>query len=554
MQQSGEKGQILVVEDENIVALDIRQSLKRLGYGVPAVAATGEEAVAAAQQWQPDLILMDIRLRGEMDGIEAATQIRHAQRLPIIYLTAFADTKTLERAKTTEPFGYILKPFEDRELNSTIEMALYRHKMERRLQENEQWLDTTLRSIGDAVIATDSVGRIQFMNPVAETLTECRTESVRGMLFDHLMQIQTRTAGKIQTVPVVQPQSNSKSVRMCEDGTLLLPSGATVSIDCTIAPLIEEGRLVGSVVIFRDISRRKSVEKALRASEQRYRTLFEQAQTALLTSELHNQINRSLLSSVSTGDVLQAIVDGVAQIILASHVFLHTIDQQSGELRPAVRNHNREGRPPRQEIDPDVYWPKLVEMVIGDKRPVYLRQTDAAGDNAQRNGLSDAHFGSPAWNPIREHPLGHRFTAVVAVPLIYRGKILGSLTAISLRGDPPLTEREVELMLVIANQATVAIENARLFEEAEARAVELSRSNVELAEFARVASHDLQEPLRLIRGYTQLLAGRYAGQDAETDEFLRTILDGVERMNQLIEEPLRYSQVGFGSGAGETIE
>jgi PAS domain S-box-containing protein len=291
MDQGNPKGQILVVEDENIVALDIRQSLNRLGYSVPTVAATGEEAILAAQKYQPDLILMDIRLRGRMDGIEAATQIRRTQRLPVIYLTAFADTKTLDRAKMTEPFGYILKPFEDRELNSTIEMALYRHKMDKRMEENERWLDTILRSIGDAVIATDSVGRISFMNPVAEALTDNRTERVQGLFFDHVMQIYAKSGGRMQPVNVVQPQSDVKSVRTCDDGSLLLSSGATISIDCTIAPLMDEGRLVGSVVVLRDISRRKSAENALRASEQRYRNLFEQAQTALLTSELHNQIN-----------------------------------------------------------------------------------------------------------------------------------------------------------------------------------------------------------------------------------------------------------------------
>lgn len=267
MQLESPKGQILVVEDENIVALDIRQSLNRLGYEVPAVAVTGEEAIAAARKYRPDLILMDIRLRGRMDGIEAATHIRRDYRLPVIYLTAFADTKTLDRAKMTEPFGYILKPFEDRELNSTIEMALYRHQMDKRLQENERWLDTILHSIGDAVIATDAFGRISFMNPVAEALTDTQSERVRGQLFDHVMQIYAKIAGKIQPVHVVQPQADIKSVRTCEDGSLLLTNGTTIPIDCTIAPLLEEGRLVGSVVVLRDISRRKTSENALRTSE-----------------------------------------------------------------------------------------------------------------------------------------------------------------------------------------------------------------------------------------------------------------------------------------------
>ncbi|MFZ1755460.1 MAG: response regulator [Caldilineaceae bacterium] len=465
MEQSGQKGQILVVEDENIVALDIRQSLNRLGYGVPTVAATGEEAVAAAQQWQPDLVLMDIRLRGKMDGIEAATKIRRDQRLPIVYLTAFADARTLDRAKMTEPFGYVLKPFEDQELHSTIEMALHHHKMERRLQENERWLNTILRSIGDAVIATDAVGRISFMNAVAEKLTGCLSEESSGMLFEHVLQIFGHTAGRIQPVHVVQPQSDIESVRSCEDCTLVLPDKSSVPIDCTIAPLLEDGRLVGSVVVFRDISRRKRVESELRASEQRYRDLFEQAQTALLTSELHNQINRSLMASVNVHDVLQAIVDGVGQVITASHVFLHITERENGGLHPGVHNHSGQDRNSADYIDPDIYWPQLVEMVIQEKRPIHLRRPSSQPlENAHRP-LGEGYLGLSAGNPFLEHPQGHNFAAVATVPLVYRGKVLGAMTAIGLRSDPPVTEREMELMMVIANQATVAIENARLFED-----------------------------------------------------------------------------------------
>src|SRR5215472_7316079 len=121
---------ILVVEDERIVARDIARRLHRLGYTVCASAASGPEAIAHAAQTQPDLILMDIFLPGPMDGIEAATQIRAHADIPVIYLTAHADDSTLQRAKTTEPFGYLLKPFDTRVMQTTIEMALYKHRME----------------------------------------------------------------------------------------------------------------------------------------------------------------------------------------------------------------------------------------------------------------------------------------------------------------------------------------------------------------------------------------------------------------------------------------
>jgi CheY-like chemotaxis protein len=120
---------ILVVEDENIVALEIKKRLQKLGYIVPGVASTGEDAISKAEGIRPDLVLMDIMLKGEIDGIHAAGEIRKRFNIPVVYLTAYSDEETLQRAKLTEPYGYILKPFEEDDLRTTIEIALYRHQV-----------------------------------------------------------------------------------------------------------------------------------------------------------------------------------------------------------------------------------------------------------------------------------------------------------------------------------------------------------------------------------------------------------------------------------------
>ena len=132
------KAKILVVEDDAITARDIQDRLRDLGYDAPAIAASGEEAIKMAEEIKLDLILMDIVLKGDMDGIEAAVQIRDRFDVPVVYLTAFMDEERLERTKVTEPFGYIIKPFEDKELHPIIEMALQRHKMEKTLRESEE--------------------------------------------------------------------------------------------------------------------------------------------------------------------------------------------------------------------------------------------------------------------------------------------------------------------------------------------------------------------------------------------------------------------------------
>jgi CheY-like chemotaxis protein len=122
--------QILVVEDENIIATNIRLELTGMGYEVPAIASSGEEALQLVAETQPDLVLMDIVLKGNMDGIEVSEEIRDQYDIPVVFLTAYADDPTLRRAKITEPYGYLLKPYEEKELQTTIEIALHKHKTE----------------------------------------------------------------------------------------------------------------------------------------------------------------------------------------------------------------------------------------------------------------------------------------------------------------------------------------------------------------------------------------------------------------------------------------
>jgi len=146
-----EQAKILVVEDENIVAMDIQNSLKSLGYAVPAVVSSGEDAIKTAADTYPDLVLMDIVLEGRMDGVQAAEQIHGRFNIPVVYLTAYGDEKMLQRAKMTEPFGYIIKPFKQRELRSSIEVALYKSQTWKSRIECKKSLDSRGRSCWERI-------------------------------------------------------------------------------------------------------------------------------------------------------------------------------------------------------------------------------------------------------------------------------------------------------------------------------------------------------------------------------------------------------------------
>ena len=184
MENVDNKAKILVVEDESIVALDMQSRLAALGYDVVGIAASGEEAIDLVKRTAPELILMDIKLQGDMDGVDAAEAIHKTADIPVIFVTAFADERTLSRAKVTHAFGYILKPFQEREVLISIEMALYKHRLEHDLRVSREWLNGTIHAISDGIVALDQDDRIIFMNNAAELLLGVSDSRARGAAIE----------------------------------------------------------------------------------------------------------------------------------------------------------------------------------------------------------------------------------------------------------------------------------------------------------------------------------------------------------------------------------
>lgn len=174
------KANILIVEDEAVVAADLGAKLERAGYRCVAIAADGEDAVESAKSLAPDLVLMDIRLAGPMDGIRTAERIQASRNIPIVYLTAHSDMATLRRAAATEPFGYILKPFEERDVTTQIEIALFKHQAERRLRESEERYRKLVETAMDSIVTFDHAGLILSCNPATEKMFGYRTEEMVG--------------------------------------------------------------------------------------------------------------------------------------------------------------------------------------------------------------------------------------------------------------------------------------------------------------------------------------------------------------------------------------
>ena len=299
---------ILVAEDEGIVALDIEKQLRELGYEVAVIVASGEEAIAQTAAQGPDLVLMDIMLEGDMDGVEAAQAIHAEQGVPVVFLTAYSDDQTLQRVKRTGPFGYLLKPFERRELYVTIESALSRHEMEKKVKASEERLSTTLNSIGDAVIATDAGGLIEFMNPVAQELTGWTQGMALGRELPqvyHLVDEETRMpVGN----PALQAVAAGEKVELTQPALLLAREGWTIPVVHTASPIQDgSGQVIGVVLIFRDMTATREAETRKALLEEQLRQSQKMEAVGQLGAGIAHNFNNAL--AVITGNLDLLLMD-----------------------------------------------------------------------------------------------------------------------------------------------------------------------------------------------------------------------------------------------------
>ena len=256
---------VLVVEDEGLIAHDISTRLTAMGHEVVGNASTAEEALEMAAE--ADIVLMDIRLDGPVDGVEAAARIRERYRVPVVFLTAHSDRLTLDRAKVTGAFAYLVKPIAHASLNTAIEIALYKHRTERKLEEREALLRTTLSSVGDAVVVTDDRSRVLMLNAAAEILTGWKQEEAEGKPVLRVLGLVDIESGEPAEDPV--PLAILKDAPMPLDRTsqLISRGGFQMRIEGSAAPVKASGIALGTVLTFRDVSARLWEEKQLRQAQ-----------------------------------------------------------------------------------------------------------------------------------------------------------------------------------------------------------------------------------------------------------------------------------------------
>ena len=316
------KNTIFVVEDEVIVARDIQSRLQKMGYEVIGTAARGEDAVERVLDLRPDLVMMDINLRGEMDGIDAATNIRAEYDVPIIFCTAYSNKETLARAKITVPYGYVLKPFDNRELEITIEIAIYEHQMDVELDIARERLVATVSNIDDGVVTADRQGKVLLANAAATSVLGIDEESLLGADLDSIFSL-SAYIDEDAIVTLEVPDSKSETVDQSVTRQHLTRSdGESVPIEIGVSWFkLRQEQL--QVVTFRDITHRLFQE------EQLVRSAFYDALTKLPNRQLFSdRLTSRMISSDSANEQMET--KGELSVVLFSIDRLSVIKQGLG--------------------------------------------------------------------------------------------------------------------------------------------------------------------------------------------------------------------------------
>jgi PAS domain S-box-containing protein len=386
------RAKILIVEDESIVASDLRLRLERMGYTVPAVLSTGEDAVSAAEQHLPDLILMDITLKGKMDGVEAAEIIGRRRACPIVYLTAHSDETTLERAKITDPFGYVLKPFEEREVFATIEMALYKHAAQVHLRESESRHRLLVESSPYAILI-QSDGTLVFANEAASVLIGA--ESPAELKGRPLASLFVESSMDSVTDRIRLAKEGRGKPELFEE-RIVQNDGNAIDVELSIVPFSWQGKPAIQITA-RDISDRKRAERALASSEEKYRKIFENTQDIYYQTDLEGRIVE-ISPSVSrySGFRREELIGRKVMELFAN----------SGDRRKLVESLYRNG----EVLDLEI----ALQPVLGDTVPVSVNAhflMDVSGTPVGVEGaLRDIHERKNAEASVRESEM--RFRAI----------------------------------------------------------------------------------------------------------------------------------------------
>lgn len=499
---------ILIAINDTNVAHDLHERLLGMGYGVAGFATSNQEIVAKIEEYNPDLILTDIQLNGEREGIKTGALIHSIFNKPVIYITGTIGQVTIQRAKSTGPFGYIFKPFDDKQIYAMVETALLRHQLEAELREGRQWLNAVLDGINDGVMALDDKGRISFINPIAKHLTGWGEIEVLNKTLNEVFVLTKESSQKRVDVLGALHALNYKGADSRLEGMLLSKDGRTTPVEAEIT-LIDDGKNLdaGMVLVFRDISKSREAFREIQRQSQRAEALVETA--ARLNAQLEY------------ASVLEAICINCNQALNASGtaVFLEEPTNHVFQLRAGRTQFGN-----LEKYNGLVYEiPRsTLESMISENTPVtFITDIQSRPNMPYAELFKDQNI----------HTMG--------IAGMYRQHdLLGVVISIFI-GDPILLPEDTPVFFKgLADQATISITNASLFEQVRKgresqRALTTRLVEIQETERRHIARELHDEIGQVLTGLQFMLE---SSKNQASPELSKLLTDAQETVSGLIEQ------------------
>ena len=448
---------ILLITGNRSVARDLHERLTKLGYKIIGVAGSEKDAIHMIRESKPDVIMTDIHLNKTRGGIKTGKLIQSTYNTPIIYITGSIGQATIQRAKSTGPFGFIFKPYDDKQLLVTIETALTRYELERKLRESRQWLNTTLTSIGEGVIATDEQDLVRFINPAATELTEWPHKAAIGKSIHEVLLLVDESSQKQIDIASLKEQA-ARKLKTTFEGLLFSKHGRSMPVEANAALIFgDKGEIYGMVLILRDITKQREALSEIQRQANHAEALVQVA------SQLNNQLELT--------KVLSTICVIINRTLEASATAVFLLDSRKTVFRdmaaytddPLLQTHENA----HFEIPSE-----LLEAMVTFENPIVVLQD------------VQAYPGLPYLDLLK----GQDVKTLVIAALFSRDRLIGALMSVFTGEQHILPMDDMALLKGLADQAASAIENAELFDQVRMgreRQRKLAKSLVDVQEAER---------------------------------------------------------------------
>ncbi|HWQ65752.1 MAG TPA: response regulator [Methanospirillum sp.] len=519
-----QKIKILIVEDERVIAEDLREMLNGIGYEVMGITKTGQSAIAFTADHDLNLILMDINLAGEMDGITTAEQIKTHMDIPIIFLTAFATETIVARAKLIKPSGYILKPYSEAQIRTSIEIALYNHALERQLKERDATIRMLVNSSKDALMVINSSGKVQYVNNAMSIRAGKIPDDIIGMLIEDL-----KPAGIISTLVYDQIEAVKEG-----NSIMIEEQNGDNWYEYSLIPAFNPDAKITQIGYYcHDITYHKLIELGLQST---VNNLIQEQKILEQTREEIHQINEEHVSLIKARS---AELYSVHKIMAKNQLIMSLMSGGNLALKEGMEEREFLKKICDSLITAENYHQSWIISFDSSGNPAHLEfsntcdsdpsmfvEKDSSLKFCPTLGMKNVSFFRAGGEICTGCPLkeNHDHSCVITAPILNDGQLLG-VAGVLLKSDVPLTKGDEESTFIdICNSIGFTIQYRRSFDREQEAFHQISKNIAMIS----ILNDEIRNPLTIIMAQTEMDGGTYESSIKEQVKKIDKVIDKLD--------------------------